>query len=161
MKKKLKDLKNLKYLSDAIVSFELKKYEVISKFAETSDWNQVYVNDSRYELIRLIMLSNFVSKGFFTMSDLVGATNLNTRSIERLISRATKQGYFEKIPSKDKRVVEYHPTKEAFSMVAMHLSLMEVLVDSLGPGIKEKLEKNIGVSMDQVKKIISELQEAN
>ena len=47
------------------------------------------------------MLSNFVTKGFFTMSDLVGATNL-TRSIERLISRATKQGYFEKIPSKDK-----------------------------------------------------------
>ena len=108
MKNKLKDLTNLKYLSDAIVSFELKKYEVISKFAETSDWNQVYVNDSRYELIRLIMLSNFVTKGFFTMSDLVGATNLNTRSIERLISRATKQGYFEKIPSKDKRVIEYH-----------------------------------------------------
>ena len=106
MKNKLKDLTNLKYLSDAIVSFELKKYEVISKFAETSDWNQVYVNDSRYELIRLIMLSNFVTKGFFTMSDLVGATNLNTRSIERLISRATKQGYFEKIPSKDKRVIE-------------------------------------------------------
>ena len=41
MKNKLKDLTNLKYLSDAIVSFELKKYEVISKFAETSDWNQV------------------------------------------------------------------------------------------------------------------------
>ena len=26
-------------------------------------------------------------------------------------------------------------------MVAMHLSLMEVLADSLGPGIKENLEK--------------------
>ena len=34
MKNKLKDLTNLKYLSDAIVSFELKKYEVISKFAK-------------------------------------------------------------------------------------------------------------------------------
>ena len=29
------------------------------------------------------------------MDDLVGTTNLNTRSIERLISRATKQGYFK------------------------------------------------------------------
>ena len=46
-------------------------------------------------------------------------------------------------------------------MVAMHLSLMEVLADSLGPGIKENLEKNIGVSMDQIKEIISELQEIN
>ena len=50
MKNKLKDLTNLKYLSDAIVSFELKKYEVISKFAETSDWNQVYVNDNNNTL---------------------------------------------------------------------------------------------------------------
>ena len=91
MKNKLKNLASLKLLSEAMLTFELKKYEVIAKFAETSDWNQVYVNDSRYELIRLIMVSNFVTKGFFTMSDLVGTTNLNTRSIERLISRSTKQ----------------------------------------------------------------------
>ena len=34
MKNKLKDLTNLKYLSDAIVSFELKKYEetIINNF---------------------------------------------------------------------------------------------------------------------------------
>ena len=112
MKNKLKNLASLKLLSEAMLTFELKKYEVIAKFAETSDWNQVYVNDSRYELIRLIMVSNFVTKGFFTMSDLVGTTNLNTRSIERLISRATKQGYFKKIPSRDKRVIEYLNEKE-------------------------------------------------
>ncbi len=159
MKNKLKNLSSLKLLSEAMLTFELKKYEVIAKFAETSDWNQVYVNDSRYELIRLIMVSNFVTKGFFTMSDLVGTTNLNTRSIERLISRATKQGYFKKIPSKDKRVIEYHPTEEAFSMVAMHLSLFEVLVNSLGPHVKDILEKEVGVSLDQINEIITELQE--
>ena len=102
MRNKLKDLSKLKSLSEAMLHFELSKYEVFSKFAETSDWNQVYVNDSRYELIRLIMISNFVSKGYFTMSDLVGVTNLNTRSIERLISRSTKANYFVKKPSKDK-----------------------------------------------------------
>ena len=91
--------------SNKQLKFELSKYEVFSKFAETSDWNQVYVNDSRYELIRLIMISKFVTKGYFTMSDLVGVTNLNTRSIERLISRSTKANYFVKKPSKDKRVV--------------------------------------------------------
>ena len=160
MKNKLANLSSLKLLSQAMLDFELKKYEVIAKFAETSDWNQVYVNDSRYELIRLIMVSNFITKGFFTMSDLVGTTNLNTRSIERLISRATKQGYFKKIPSKDKRVIEYHPTEEAFSMVAMHLSIYQVLANSLGPSVKSILEKTVGVSLDQINEVITELEES-
>ena len=159
MKNKLANLSSLKLLSQAMLDFELKKYEVIAKFAKTSDWNQVYVNDSRYELIRLIMVSNFITKGFFTMSDLVGTTNLNTRSIERLISRATKQGYFKKIPSRDKRVIEYHPTEEAFSMVAMHLSIYQVLANSLGPSVKSILEKTVGVSLDQINEVISELEE--
>ena len=47
MRNKLKDLSKLKSLSEAMLHFELSKYEVFSKFAETSDWNQVYVNDSR------------------------------------------------------------------------------------------------------------------
>ena len=159
MKNKLDNLASLKLLSQAMLDFELKKYEVIAIFAESSDWNQVYVNDSRYELIRLIMVSNFITKGFFTMSDLVGTTNLNTRSIERLISRATKQGYFKKIPSKDKRVIEYHPTEEAFSMVAMHLSIYQVLANSLGPSVKSILEKTVGVSLDQINEVITELEE--
>ena len=160
MKNKLDKLASLKLLSQAMLDFELKKYEVIAKFAETSDWNQIYVNDSRYELIRLIMVSNFITKGFFTMSDLVGTTNLNTRSIERLISRATKQGYFKKIPSRDKRVIEYHPTEEAFSMVAMHLSIYQVLANSLGPSVKNILEKTVGVSLDQINEVITELEES-
>lgn len=161
MSNKLKDLSKLKALSEAMLHFELSKYEVFSKFAETSDWNQVYVNDSRYELIRLIMISNFVTKGYFTMSDLVGVTNLNTRSIERLISRSTKANYFVKKPSKDKRVIEYHPTEETFSMIAMHLSLMEVLMNSLGEGVKEVYEKNLNISAEELRNIIEELENKN
>ena len=157
----MKDLSKLKALSEAILHFELSKYEVFSKFAETSDWNQVYVNDSRYELIRLIMISKFVTKGYFTMSDLVGVTNLNTRSIERLISRSTKANYFIKKPSKDKRVIEYHTTEETFSMIAMHLSLMEVLMNSLGEGVKEVYEKNLNISAEELRNIIEELENRN
>ena len=41
MKNKLKNLANLKRLSEAMLTFELKKLEVIKlNLAETSDWNR-------------------------------------------------------------------------------------------------------------------------
>ena len=44
-------------------------------------------------------------------------------------------------------------------MVAMHLSLFEVLANSLGPSVKSILEKTVGVSLDQINEVITELEE--
>ncbi len=46
-------------------------------------------------------------------------------------------------------------------MIAMHLSLMEVLMNSLGEGVKEVYEKNLNISAEELRKIIEELESRN
>ena len=120
-------LSKLKGLSALLLNFELEKYKTFSTLQNKEGWNDTYINDSRYEIIRSVMLSCWIEKGFFKMSDLIGITNLNSRSIERLVSRSTKQDYFIRKPGKDKRVVEYYPTEKALYSIKDHIDLLAKL----------------------------------
>ena len=64
-----------------------------------------------------------IKKGFFTISDLTGVTDLNIRSIERFLSKSVIVGYLEKKQGKDRRVVEYHATEKSTHLLKAYLKL--------------------------------------
>ena len=67
-----------------------------------------------------------ISKGFFTISDIRGITDLNVRSIERFLKKLVVAHYFEKRSSKeDKRVVEYFATDKSLLMLKIYLNLLK------------------------------------
>jgi DNA-binding MarR family transcriptional regulator len=101
------------------------------------------------------MLSCWIKKGFFIMSDLTGIANLNSRSIERLVSRSTKQDYFIRKPGKDKRVVEYYPTEKAFYLIKDHIDLLAKL--SLIIGDSSILKKKTNFSKKEIDAVLNNL----
>lgn len=148
-------LSKLKELSALLLNFELEKYKTFSTLQNEEGWNDTYINDSRYEIIRTVMLSCWIKKGFFIMSDLTGITNLNSRSIERFVSRSTKQDYFIRKPGKDKRVVEYYPTEKAFYLIKDHIDLLAKL--SLIIGDSSILKKKTNFSKKEIDAVLNNL----
>ena len=67
-----------------------------------------------------------ISKGFFTIGDITGITDLNVRSIERFLKKLVVARYFEKRScKKDKRVVEYFATDKSLLMLKIYLNLLK------------------------------------
>ena len=120
-----KEIKKLQGLTDLMLSFNIEKYNVFKEMSEKFGWDNVYVNDVRYDLIRMTILDCYIKKGFFTISDLSGITDINVRSIERLLSKSIQVGYFEKRSGKDKRVVEYLPTEKSLVLMQAYLKLFK------------------------------------
>ena len=154
--KEIKGLSKLKGVAALILNFELEKYKTFQDIGNSDDWNDIYVNDTRYELIRLVMLTCWIQKGFFTMSDLTGITNLNTRSIERLISRSTQQGYYIKKPGKDKRVVEYFPTDRSFGLIKAHFDVLDKVMFMIGDDANIFFDK-AGISREEIDETLNNL----
>ena len=91
--------------------------------SEKYGWDNVYTRDIRYDLIRMVIMDCHIKKGFFTISDLTGITDLNIRSIESFLSKSVIVGYLEKKPGKDRRVVEYHATEKSTHLLKAYLKL--------------------------------------
>ena len=92
----IKGIPQLKEIASIILNFESTKHKAFKKVAKKDFWNEIYINDNRYELLRLVIFACYVEKGFFVMSDLTGLTSLNVRSIERMLSRGSQLKYFNK-----------------------------------------------------------------
>jgi len=95
------NLKKLKGFSDLILEFNLEKYNLFKEISKKYGWDNVYTQDVRYDLLRMVIMDCHIEKGFFTMNDLINITDLNIRSIERFLSKSVQVGYFEKKPGKD------------------------------------------------------------
>ena len=120
------NFKDLESFTKLILAFNKKKYSLFKEIAERESWDQIYVNDIRYDLIRMAIMEFHISKGFFTISDITGITDLNVRSIERFLKKLVHAHYFEKRPSeKDKRVVEYFATDKSLLMLKIYLNLLK------------------------------------
>ena len=120
------NFKDLESFTKLILAFNKKKYSLFKEVAERESWDQIYVNDIRYDLIRMAIMEFHISKGFFTISDITGITDLNVRSIERFLKKLIVAGYFEKRSSKnDKRVVEYFATDKSLLMLKIYLNLLK------------------------------------
>ena len=117
------NLKKLKGFSDLILEFNLEKYNLFKEISKKYGWDNVYTQDVRYDLLRMVIMDCHIEKGFFTMNDLIDITDLNIRSIERFLSKSVQVGYFEKKPGKDKRVVEYHATEKSAHLLKAYLKL--------------------------------------
>lgn len=120
-----KNIKKLKGFSDLILNFNTEKYNIFKEMSEKHGWDNVYIHDVRYDLIRMTILDNYIEKGFFTISDLNGITDLNIRSIERFLFKSVQVGYFEKRAGRDKRVVEYLPTEKSLILIKAYLKLIK------------------------------------
>ena len=68
----VKEIKKLQGLTDLMLSFNIEKYNVFKEMSEKLGWDNIYVNDVRYDLIRMTILDCYIKKGFFTISDLSG-----------------------------------------------------------------------------------------
>ena len=120
------NFKDLESFTKLILAFNKKKYSLFKEVAERESWDQIYVNDIRYDLIRMAIMEFHISKGFFTISDITGITDLNVRSIERFLKKLVHAHYFEKRSSeKDKRVVEYFATDKSLLMLKIYLNLLK------------------------------------
>ena len=120
------NFKDLESFTKLILAFNKKKYSLFKEVAERESWDQIYVNDIRYDLIRMAIMEFHISKGFFTISDITDITDLNVRSIERFLKKLVVAGYFEKRSSKnDKRVVEYFATDKSLLMLKIYLNLLK------------------------------------
>tara|TARA_B100000959_G_scaffold253766_1_gene284918 strand:+ start:1122 stop:1559 length:438 start_codon:yes stop_codon:yes gene_type:complete len=73
---------------------------------------EIYLFDQRYTVLFVISEIIFRKKGFFVASDLKSQTNLSHKSIERFIKLLLNKGFFYIKQGKDKRVKEYHPSKD-------------------------------------------------
>ena len=120
-----KNIKKLKGFSDLILNFNIEKYNIFKEMSEKYGWDNVYIHDVRYDLIRMTILDSYIKKGFFTISDLNGITDLNIRSIERFLFKSVQVGYFEKRAGRDKRVVEYLPTEKSLILIKAYLKLIK------------------------------------
>ena len=92
------NLKKLKGFSDLILEFNLEKYNLFKEISKKYGWDNVYTQDVRYDLLRMVIMDCHIEKGFFTMNDLINITDLNIRSIERFLTKSVQVGYFEKKP---------------------------------------------------------------
>tara|TARA_X000000368_G_C22640576_1_gene540844 strand:- start:76 stop:573 length:498 start_codon:yes stop_codon:yes gene_type:complete len=120
------NFKDLESFTKLILAFNKKKYSLFKEVAKNESWDQIYVNDIRYDLIRMAIMEFHISKGFFTISDLTGITDLNVRSIERFLKKLVVARYFEKRSGeKDKRVVEYFATDKSLLMLKIYLNLLK------------------------------------
>ena len=120
------NFKDLEGFTKLILAFNKKKYSLFREIANRECWDQIYVNDIRYDLIRMAIMEFHISKGFFTISDITDITDLNVRSIERFLKKLVVAGYFEKRSSKnDKRVVEYFATDKSLLMLKIYLNLLK------------------------------------
>ena len=120
------NFKDLEGFTKLILAFNKKKYSLFREIANRERWDQIYVNDIRYDLIRMAIMEFHISKGFFTISDITDITDLNVRSIERFLKKLIVAGYFEKRSSKnDKRVVEYFATDKSLLMLKIYLNLLK------------------------------------
>lgn len=120
------NFKDLEGFTKLILAFNKKKYSLFKEIANRERWDQIYVNDIRYDLIRMAIMEFHISKGFFTISDITDITDLNVRSIERFLKKLVVAGYFEKRSSKnDKRVVEYFATDKSLLMLKIYLNLLK------------------------------------
>ena len=120
------NFKNLEAFTKLILAFNKKKYALFKEVAKRERWDQIYVNDIRYDLIRMAIMECHISKGFFTISDISGITDLNVRSIERFLKKLVLAHYFEKRSSeKDKRVMEYFATDKSLLMLKIYLNLLK------------------------------------
>ena len=81
------NLKKLKGFSDLILEFNLEKYNLFKEISKKYGWDNVYTQDVRYDLLRMVIMDCHIEKGFFTMNDLINITDLNIRSIERFLSK--------------------------------------------------------------------------
>ena len=120
-----KNIKKLKGFSDLILNFNIEKYNIFKEMSEKYGWDNVYIHDVRYDLIRMTILDSYIKKGFFTISDLNGVTDINIRSIERFLFKSVQVGYFEKRAGRDKRVVEYLPTEKSLILIKAYLKLIK------------------------------------
>jgi len=73
---------------------------------------EIYLFDQRYTVLFVISEITFRKKGFFVASDLKSQTNLSDKSIERYIKLLLDKGFFYIKQGTDKRVKEYHPSKD-------------------------------------------------
>ena len=120
------NFKDLEGFTKLILAFNKKKYSLFREIANRERWDQIYVNDIRYDLIRMAIMEFHISKGFFTISDITDITDLNVRSIERFLKKLIVAGYFEKRSSKkDRRVVEYFATDKSLLMLKIYLNLLK------------------------------------
>lgn len=120
------NFKDLEGFTKLILAFNKKKYSLFREIANRERWDQIYVNDIRYDLIRMAIMEFHISKGFFTISDITDITDLNVRSIERFLKKLVVAGYFEKRSSKkDRRVVEYFATDKSLLMLKIYLNLLK------------------------------------
>ena len=120
------NFKDLEAFTKLILAFNKKKYSLFKEMADREGWDQIYVNDTRYDLIRMAIMEFHITKGFFTISDITGITDLNVRSIERFLKKLVFAGYFDKrISKKDRRVVEYFATDKSLLMLKVYLNLLK------------------------------------
>ena len=120
------NFKDLESFTQMILAFNKKKYSLFKEVAKREKWDQIYVNDIRYDLIRMAIMEFHISKGFFTIGDITGITDLNVRSIERFLKKLVLAGYFEKrTGQKDKRVMEYFATDKSLLMLKVYLNLLK------------------------------------
>ena len=73
---------------------------------------EIYLFDQRYTVLFVISEIAFRKKGFFVSSDLKSQTNLSDKSIERYIKLLLDKGFFYIKKGRDKRVKQYHPSKD-------------------------------------------------
>ena len=73
---------------------------------------EIYLFDQRYTVLFVISEIAFRKKGFFVASDLKSQTNLSDKSIERYIKLLLDKDFFYVKQGRDKRVREYHPSKD-------------------------------------------------
>tara|TARA_B100000959_G_scaffold267416_1_gene310926 strand:- start:131 stop:568 length:438 start_codon:yes stop_codon:yes gene_type:complete len=73
---------------------------------------EIYLFDQRYAVLFVISEIAFRKKGFFVASDLKSQTNLSDKSIERYIKLLLDKDFFYVKQGRDKRVREYHPSKD-------------------------------------------------
>jgi len=73
---------------------------------------EIYLFDQRYTVLFVILEIAFRKKGFFVSSDLKSQTNLSDKSIERYIKLLLDKGFFYIKQGQDKRVKQYHPSKD-------------------------------------------------
>ena len=100
-----KTLKKLKGFSDLMLEFNIEKYNLFREMSEKYGWDNIYTQDIRYDLIRMVIMDCHIKKGFFTISDLTGVTDLNIRSIERFLSKSVLVGYLGKNQAKTEELL--------------------------------------------------------